>query len=462
MKKLIGSWSFYKRTLLIAVPIMIQNLITNFVAMIDNIMVGQVGTEQMSGVAIVNQLFFVFNLTLFGAISGAGIFCAQFFGRKDNEGVRNTFRFKLITAIVITMLGILIFWNFGDNLITMYLHDAKKGIDLQKTFESAKVYMLIMFAGLLPFAIENAYSGTLREGGIATPPMAAGIAAVVVNTVLNYFLIFGIGIFPEMGVSGAAIATVISRYVQVGIVILWTHLNSQKLGFVKGLYRTLRVPLSLSKRILTKGLLPLTANECLWSAGVAVLAQCYSLRGIDVVAGQNISNTVINLFNVLFIAFGSGVSVVIGQMLGANELKEAKESAPKLIFFSGAMCVVVGGVMACFSGLFPLAYNTTDEVRRLASAFIFISAVTMPVHAVLHSIYFTLRSGGKTMITVIFDCGFSWGVSVPLAYCLANFTSMDIISIYFCTQAVELVKCIIGIILIKKDVWISNIINEKN
>ena len=462
MKKLIGSWSFYKRTLLIAVPIMIQNLITNFVAMIDNIMVGQVGTEQMSGVAIVNQLFFVFNLTLFGAISGAGIFCAQFFGKKDYKGVRDTFRFKLITALAITVVGILVFWNFGDNLITMYLHDAEKGIDLQKTFQSAKVYLLIMFAGLPAFAIEQAYSGTLREGGIATPPMAAGISAVVVNTVLNYFLIFGIGIFPKMGVSGAAIATVISRYVQVGIVILWTHLNSQKLGFVKGLYQTLRVPISLSKRILTKGLLPLTANECLWSAGVAVLAQCYSLRGIDVVAGQNISNTVINLFNVLFIAFGSGVSVVIGQMLGANELKEAKQAAPKLIFFSGAMCVVVGGVMACFSGLFPLAYNTTDEVRRLASAFIFISAVTMPVHAVLHSIYFTLRSGGKTMVTVIFDCGFSWGVSVPLAYCLANFTSLGIISIYFCTQAVELVKCIIGIILIKKDVWISNIINDKN
>ncbi len=460
MKKLIGSWSFYKKTLLIAIPVMIQNLITNFVAMIDNIMVGQIGTEQMSGVAIVNQLFFVFNLTVFGAVSGAGIFCAQFFGKKDYDGVRHTFRFKLLTVAFITAMGIGIFILFGDNLITTYLHNAEEGINLSETFRYAKEYMLIMLVGLVPFAFEHPYSGTLREGGLATPPMVAGIAAVITNTVLNYFLIFGVGIFPEMGVAGAAIATVISRFVQVGIVIAWTHINSGKLEFVKGLYKTLRVPANLSKRIFIKGLLPLTANECLWSAGVAMLTQCYSLRGITVVAGLNIANTVINLFNVLFIAFGSGVSVVIGQMLGANELEEAKKGAPKLIFFSGIICVVVGSIMACFSGLFPYAYNTSDEVRSLATAFILISAVLMPVHGVLHSTYFTLRSGGKTLITFIFDCGFSWGVSVPLAFSLAHFTNMHIIGIYLCCQAAEIIKCIIGLFLIKKGVWLSNIVDK--
>ena len=462
MGKLIGSWSFYKKTLMIAIPVMVQNLITNFVALIDNIMVGQVGTEQMSGVAIVNQLFFVYNLTIFGAISGAGIFCAQFFGKGDIEGVRNTFRFKILTVSVLTGIGIAVFLLFGDNLITMYLHDAEEGIDLAATFEYAKRYMLIMLIGLVPFSFEQAYSGTLREGEIATPPMAAGIVAVVVNTVLNYLLIFGIGIFPELGVEGAAIATVISRFIQVTIVILWTHTHSNRLAFVRGLYKSFRVPKELVSRITVKGLIPLMANECLWSAGVSALVQNYSLRGIDVVAGLNIANTVINLFNVMFIAFGSGVSVVIGQMLGANELKRAKESAPKLIFFSAMLCVVVGGIMACFSGLFPLAYNTSENVRSLASVFILISAVLMPVHGALHCTYFTLRSGGKTLITFLFDCGFSWGVSVPLAYCLANFTDMGIIPLYLCCQSVEAVKCVIGLILIKKGIWLSNIVSDKN
>jgi len=203
------------------------------------------------------------------------------------------------------------------------------------------------------------------------------------------------------------------------------------------------------------------ANECLWSAGVSTLVQCYSLRGIDVVAGLNISNTVVNLFNVMFISFGSGVSVVIGQMLGANDLQKAKESAPKLIFFSGILCVVVGGIMACFSGLFPQAYNTSENVRSLASSFILISALLMPIHGILHCTYFTLRSGGKTLITFLFDCGFSWCVSVPLAYCLANFTDMGIIPLYLCCQCVEIVKCIIGLVLIKKGVWLSNIVAER-
>lgn len=461
MSKLIGSWSFYKRTLLIAIPIMVQNLITNFVALIDNIMVGQVGTEQMSGVAIVNQVFFVYNLTIFGALSGAGIFCAQFFGKQDYDGVRSTFRFKLLTCSAIIVAGITIFALFGDNLITMYLHEAEQGADLAATFEYAKKYMAIMLVGLVPFAIEQVYSSTLREGGIATPSMVAGIVAVVMNTALNWLLIFGVGIFPELGVEGAAIATVISRFVQVGIVILWTHTHSARLAFVKGLYRTLLVPKKLAASIAVKGLIPLTLNEGLWAAGVAMLVQCYSLRGIDVVAGLNIANTVINLFNVLFIAFGSGVAVVIGQLLGASKLDEAKAAAPRLIFFSGAMCVVVGGIMACFSGLFPLAYNTTDDVRALATGFILISSVLMPVHGTLHATYFTLRSGGKTIITFLFDCCFSWCIIVPLAYCLAHFTALPILPLYLCCQGAEALKCIIGLILIKKGVWLSNIVSDK-
>ncbi len=462
MSKLIGSWSFYKKTLMIAIPVMIQNLITNFVALIDNIMVGQVGTEQMSGVAIVNQIFFVYNLTLFGALSGAGIFSAQFFGKQDNDGVRHTFRFKLITATILTVIGIGVFLLFGDDLITLYLHDAEEGIDLEATFAYAKQYMAIMLVGLIPFSFEQPYSTTLREGEQATPPMIAGVVAVITNTCLNYILIFGKFGFPYMGVLGAAVATVISRFIQCGIVMIWTHTHSKKLPFVKGLYRSLHVPKELAGRIMVKGLIPLTANECLWSAGVSTLVQCYSLRGIDVVAGLNISNTVVNLFNVMFIAFGSGVSVVIGQLLGANELEKARESAPKLIFFSGAMCVVVGTVMACLSGIIPQIYNTSENVRDLASSFIFISAVLMPVHGILHCTYFTLRSGGKTIITFLFDCGFSWGICVPLAFCLAHFTDMGIIPLYLCCQSVEALKCIIGLVLIKKGVWLSNIVTGRN
>ncbi len=462
MEKTINSGRFFKRTLLIAVPVMIQNLITNFVALIDNIMVGQIGTEQMSGVAIVNQLFFVFNLTVFGALSGAGIFCAQFFGKNDMEGVKSTFRYKTIAAIAIIGIGVLIYSLLGDTLITAYLHTAEEGIDLELTFGYAKQYMAIMLIGLIPFTIEQIYSGTLREGGTATVPMVAGVVAVITNTALNYLLIFGNFGFPKLGVEGAAIATVISRFVQAGIVILWSHLNSRKLKFIKGIYKTFKVPKKLAGRITVKGLIPLTANECLWGAGVSMLVQLYSMRGIDVVAGLNIANTVINLFNVMFISFGAGVSVVIGQLLGAGEMEQAKKAAPKLIMFSGGMCVVVGAVMAAFSGLFPLAYNTSDNVRSLATMFIIISAVLMPVHGTLHATYFTIRSGGKTLITFLFDCVFSWGIVVPTVAILAHFTTLPIMWLYIVGQGLEIIKCIIGLILVKKGVWLSNIVSDSN
>ncbi|MBR5809692.1 MAG: MATE family efflux transporter [Clostridia bacterium] len=452
--------SIYKRTLLIAIPVMIQNLITNFVAMIDNIMVGQIGTEQMSGVAIVNQLLFVFNITIFGAVSGAGIFSAQFFGKKDYKGARDSLRFKMLAVTIMSIIGIAFFLLFGDDLIRVYLHDADKGIDLEATFGYAKQYMAVMLLGLIPFAFENAYSSSLREDSNAVVPMAAGIAAVITNTLLNYLLIFGIGPFPTLGVVGAAIATVISRFIQTGIVMVWTHLNAEKLGFVTGLYRTLKVPAELAKRIFIKGLIPLMSNEFLWSASIATLAQCYSLRGIDVVAGQNISNTVVNLFNVMFIAFGSGVSVVIGQLLGANNMNGAKKSAPKLIWCSFLLCVGVGAIMAACSKLFPQIYNTTDDVRALATGFIFISAVTMPLHGMLHCIYFTLRSGGKTLITFLFDSGFSWLISVPTAFILAHFTTLNVLLVYLICQLLEAVKCFIGYLLIKSGIWLSNIVEE--
>ena len=138
LRRYFGTKDFYKKTMIVALPIMIQNGITNFVSLLDNIMVGQVGTEQMSGIAIVNQLMMVYNLAIFGAVSGAGIFTAQFFGRKDHEGVRYTFRYKLYIGIIITLIGFFIFGMFGENLITMYLLGEDKGLSIADALSYGK------------------------------------------------------------------------------------------------------------------------------------------------------------------------------------------------------------------------------------------------------------------------------------------------------------------------------------
>ncbi len=456
--KYIGDRLFYRNVMLVAIPIMIQNGITNFVNMLDNIMVGRLGNVEMTGVSIVNQLMFVFNLTIFGAVAGAGIFTAQFFGKKDDKGIRATFRYKIITSLLITAIGIIVMLFFGETLIKLYLTGEGSAEEIAQSLVFAKQYLKIMLIGIVPFALTQAYSGTLRETGETMMPMKAGIVSVCVNFILNLLLIFGYLGFPRLGVAGAALATVIARFTELAFIAYVTHKNSDKYKFINGAYRSLKIPRRLAFEI-TKKCIPLMLNETLWSAGMAVLVQCYSVRGYYVVSALNINSTVSNVFNVSFIAMGSAIAIIIGQLLGRGDTEEAVASVRKLTVFSVLLCSAVGVVMALFSPLFPLIYKTSDDVRTLAAQFIMCSAICMPIHALANACYFTLRSGGKTMITVIFDSCFVWIISVPLAFFLSRYTSIPVVPLYFICTAIDIIKCAIGLVMIKKGIWINNIVD---
>ena len=458
MGKYIGSRQFYKKLLWLAVPIMIQNAITNFVGFLDNIMVGRLGTEQMSGVAIVNQFVFVFNLFIFGGLSGAGIFGAQFYGSRDYKGIRDTFRFKIITGIIVSALTFLILLGFGQNLIQMFLTSSDGG-DSAATFRHGMSYLHIILLEIIPFVIVQIYASTLRETGETVIPMAAGVAAVIINLALNYILIFGKFGAPMLGVAGAAIATVISRVAECCIVAGWTHLHKQKNPFIAGAYRTLKVPAALTKQILIKGT-PLMLNEVLWAGGMAMINQCFSIRGLSVVAALNITSTIANLFNVIFIAMGSCVSILVGQHLGANEFQEAKDTAAKVITFSVLVTVITSTVLYLVSGFFPQLYNTSQGIRLLAGRMICINAVVMPLQAFLHSAYFTIRSGGRTWITFMFDSAYTWCVAIPFAYCIVHFTSLEILPVYAMYCSLDIIKAIVGFILLKKGIWVRNIVEN--
>lgn len=338
LSKFIGDKAFYRKVAVIATPILIQNVITNFVSLLDNIMVGQIGTEAMSGVAIVNQLIFVFNLFIFGGISGAGIFTAQFYGKNDHKGIRDTFRAKLYIVAAAVLIFFVIFLAGGEQLIQMFLHEGEEALDLAATLDYGKRYLRIMLIQMIPFAIMQAYAGTLRETGETMLPMKAGIVAVFVNMLFNYILIFGKFGAPALGVEGAAIATVMARFVECIIVVAWTHYHKNKNPFIVGAYRSLKIPKDLVIKIAKLGT-PLLLNEVLWSAGMTVLNQCYSLRGLEAVSAVNISSTVSNLFFCAFFSMGSAVSIIIGQLLGAGELEKAIDEDRKLIAFSVFICL---------------------------------------------------------------------------------------------------------------------------
>ena len=459
-QKFIGDKAFYKMVLAIAVPIMIQNGITNFVSLLDNIMIGQVGTEQMSGAAIVNQLIFVYNLCLFGGVSGAGIFTAQYYGQGNHEGIRQTFRYKFWLGVILTAATVIVFLTMGDSLIHIYLQGEGTPQEVAATLQYGKQYLYIMLLGFVPFMLGQVYSSTLRECGETVLPMKAGVAAVMINLIFNYILIYGKFGFPALGVQGAAIATVISRYVEVLIIVIWTHRHKEKNPFAKGLYKTLKVPGRLAWKIFVKGT-PILLNEALWATGVAMLVQCYSVRGLNVVAGLNISNTINNVFNIVFIALGDSVAIVVGQLLGLGDMKKARDTDNKMITFSVFCCLGVAVVLFVMAPLFPELYNTNAEAKSLAKYFIMITAAFMPNNAFLHAAYFTLRSGGKTIITFLFDSVFMWVGSVVIAFVLSRYTALPVVAIFALVQAADLIKSAIGFILVKKGIWLQNlVVNE--
>ncbi len=447
----------YKRALLLAVPMMIQNGITNMVGLVDNVMVGKLGTESMTAVSIVGQLIFVFNLAIFGGISGPGIYGAQYYGQGNEEGFRNTFRMKWWICVFCMLFGITAFLFANEWLIGLYLHGESDTINPALTMHYGKQYLMIMLFSILPFSVTQIYASSLRETGCSVKPMIAGVISVLVDIVFNYLLIFGKFGMPQMGVQGAAIATVLARVVECLIVVIWAHACRQKHTFLLGIYRTLFMPKDTAVMMIKKGL-PIFFNEFLWAGGMAAQTQCYSTKGLELVAGLNISNAICNLLNVVFVALGSAVGILIGQTLGAGKYEKAKKDAFSLMWFTGGVCIGLTVILVALSGVFPRAYETTDEVRKYGQNFIIITALYFPVQGFLNSLYFTLRSGGKTVVTFLFDSVFSWVVTVPVALALCMCTPLSIFVVFAIVQSLDLIKVAVGYVLIRRGVWISNIV----
>ena len=459
MKKYIGNRAFYRRLFLILIPILIQNVITNFVSLLDNIMVGQVGTEPMSGVAIVNQLIFVFNLCVFGGLAGAGILTAQFYGSADVRGQAHTFRAKLyiVSAAALGFMAVFLFG--GETLIRQFIHEGGEAFDMEATLRHAKDYMAIMLFQIPPFALQMAYATTLRETGETLLPMKAGIAAVLINLSLNYILIFGKLGAPALGVEGAAVATVIARYIECGVIVLWTHRHPVENAFLADTFTTWRIPGKLLRRIALMGL-PLLMNELLWSSGVAMLNQCYSMRGLEAVSAVNISTTVTNLFSCVFISAGNAISIIVGQILGAGELDRAVDEDRKLIAFSVVLCAALGLLMSFTAPLLPRVYNTSDTVRQLAARLITVYALFMPFFAFTCSCYFTMRAGGQSVVTFVFDSLYQCLLVVPLAFVLSRYTKLPLLPMYIAVQATEFSKCILGYCLLRKRKWVRDLVSR--
>ena len=457
-RRFIGTRSFYRQVLLLLIPVIIQNSMTNLVNLLDNLMVGAIGTVPMSAVAIVNQLLFVLTLCIFGSISGPSIYATQFAGAGDSNGVRHCFRIKLWICAIVIIVSIATFLIIPDLLIKAFLKGEAAAGDIDAALQYAHKYLRIMLIGLPPFALSMIYATTLRELGETRMPMFASVVALIVNLVFNYLLIFGKFGFPRLGVSGAAVATVISRFVEFTLIAAYTHLNTGAYPFIQKAYSSLHVPLTLLSKVAKRGL-PLMINELLWAAGISAIVQCYSLRGLHIVAANTIAMNAITLFNCVFYSMSSAVSVIIGQELGANHFSTIKNTAWQLVTISLAISLTVATMLFIVAPYIPLFYNTEADVRQMASSMMRIFCIITPFLAVTHCIYFTIRAGGRSMITFWLDSGFTWLCIFPVSWYIGKYTDIPVLPFYFLSRGTEIIKTLIALAILKSGIWMKNIVS---
>ncbi len=456
---LIGERGFYGKVAMVAIPMIVQNTLSNIVGLLDNVMVGQVGTIPMSAVAIVNQILFIFYLCIWGSLSGAGIFSTQFFGKGDMDGVRYSIRFKLLTAAAICTVAVIFLFNTSSYLISLYIAEGTEAAVRTQTLGFGVSYLDIMLIGLIPFSFTQVYASAMRESGKTTLPMVASMVAMGVNFVFNLLLIFGLLGFPKLGVLGAAVATVISRFVELMIVVTGAHKPNGRYGFFRGLYRNFVIPKALIWPIMSRSL-PLLGNEFLWSLAQAALLGAYSLRGISIIAAMNISGTIAQIFNEVFLSIGNSAGIMVGQELGAGRLVSARRTAFRMAFLSFLSTLVMGSLLAIAAPFIPQVYNVEPEIMYLATRCIWVVALCMPIHAYANVSYFTMRSGGKTAITFLFDSCYAWTITVTAAFLLSKYTTIPVVTVFLIVSLVEIGKCVVGFILVKSGVWVRNIVGQ--
>ena len=220
----------------------------------------------------------------------------------------------------------------------------------------------------------------------------------------------------------------------------------------------MKIPAGLIGKVILKGA-PLAVNEAMWALGLTVLNQNYSQKGLAVVAALNITSTISNMCNVVFFAVGESIAIIAGQLLGAKKYEEAKSTVRKMLTMSVSICVVIGFGMFFLKNIFPEIYKTEAEIKALAANFITVIACLLPMHALIHGSYFTLRCGGKTFVTFLFDSFFVWTCPVTVCFCLVHFSNLSIMPVYIIVSLLDVIKMFVGLILLKKGLWINNIVD---
>ncbi|GHU57784.1 MATE family efflux transporter [Spirochaetia bacterium] len=439
---------FYRGLFTLAVPIMLQNLINSFVNVLDTVMIGRLGTVEIAAVGLGNQFFFLFNMFLFGICSGGAIFTAQFWGKRDIQGIRKNTGVCLVLALGTAALFTLAVLFFPEVILGVYSRDPA-------VIKAGAAYLHTLAPSFFPYAVSFVFILVLRSIERVRLPMVSSILALVINLLLNYLFIFGFGPIPAMGVVGAAIATVCARYTEMIILVVVSYGRRYPMAGPVREFLGFNAP--FFQRFL-KIALPVIVNEMLWSLGVTAQNIIMARTNTEAIAAFNITNTVSQLTWVVFIGLGNGAAVLVGNKIGEGDEATARDYAARATLFAPLVAAAVAFILIPLSRLLPFLFNVNPGVIEITSVMFILLACSYPFRAFnMTMIIGVCRAGGDTVFCGIYDLIFMWLVSLPLAAAATFIFHAPVWLIYLLITMEDPLKMILGIWRLKSGKWLNNV-----
>lgn len=446
-----NSAAFGRTLAMVAVPIAIQSLIGSSLNLVDNLMVGKLGEAELNAVGVAVQIYFIHWMLLFGFTSGCATFMAQFFGAKDIENMKKTAGFALTITVTVSIVFFIAGFFFPQYIIRIFT-------GFPEIIALGTGYIRMAAPGFLCVAITVPLTSLLRATQQTRIPLFISVTAFVMNTCLNYALIYGNFGAPKMGIEGAALATLIARSVEM-IITIWVVFKKNEMlaGAVKEYFSYQK---DLAVRIV-KNAIPTTLNETLWGLGTALYVAAFARVGITEGAAVQACNTINNLFIMAGFSLGDATLILVGQKLGQGKIEESYDMAKKLVKIS-AIVGLIAGVMLILTGKALLGFfEFTPKGESYAFLILIVYGATMwlPLYNATN-ITGVLRGGGDTKFAMYTEVLAVWCIGVPMAF----ITSLVLhLPIYFAVLAVKLEDVVKGIILTKRFIsrkWAKNVIRQ--
>jgi putative MATE family efflux protein len=442
---------FYRNLFRLAVPMALQSFLMFSLNMIDTLMIGQLGETEIASVALGNQVFFVLLLFFYGITTGTAVFTAQYWGKKDIPGIRRAMGLCIATAAGGAVLVTLLSFLRPAWILAVFSTDPRV-IDLGSD------YLKIVCLSYILSAVSMSFAMVLRSVEMPKIPLLVTFISLILNTALNYLLIFGKLGFPAMGVRGAALATAISRAVEFAVLLavvyrMKTPLAGRMKDFVD-------ISAAFARRYF-RITIPVVLNEVGWALGFTMYKIVFARMGTDVIAAVNIAENVTNLLLVVFHGTSNACAVMIGNLLGAGEEKKAYNYAVRFSLLGPFLGVAVGLVLVVVSGWVPLLFRVDQSVRDITRTILILHALFTPFDVFnWQLIVGILRSGGDTRFSMLMEIGTMWGYGVPLAFIAGLLLHEPAAVVFFLVRSEEIVKFAVGIFRLLSKKWICNLTDE--